>query len=371
LPGTRAGGPVRSLYSLIEVLKESYSIYLLTSNRDLGSNEEYTGIEADKFIEKENVFYYYFSPGNLNAENIVSLIKEIHPDLIYLNSFWSYNFSIAIVRARKSGGLEIPVLLAPRGMLGSGAMSLKSFKKNIFLLAGKILGWYKNILFHATNEQEKADIQKQFPHAKIFVVSNVSSGKIISNHKSKEWGHLKLFYLSRIARVKNLHFAIDILSQIQADVKIEYDIYGNLEDKEYWKECEALIPQLPANVKVKYCGELQFNEVQTTIAKYHALFLPTLNENFGHSIVESLLCGCPAIISDQTPWNDLQKYRAGYALALDNKKAFNAAITDIAKLKEEEFNEISKAAINYISNKLDPGKITRQYISLFNESIKN
>jgi glycosyltransferase involved in cell wall biosynthesis len=362
---------VRSLYSLIEILKDHYSIYLLSSNRDLGNSEEYKNVEADKFIEKENVFYYYFSPEKLNPENIILLIKEIHPELVYVNSFWSYNFSIAIVRARKRGELKMPVLLAPRGMLGRGAMSLKSFKKNIFLLAGKILGWYRNILFHATNELEKADIQKQFPNANITVVPNASSGKIMSSHRSKEPGNLKLFYLSRIARVKNLDFAIETLSLVSADIKIEYDIYGNLEDKEYWKECESLISKLPANVKAKYCGELQFHEVQQTLIKYHALFLPTMNENFGHSIVESLLSGCPAIISDQTPWNDLGEHRAGYALPLDNKKAFSEAIISLAKLNEEEFDSISKAAINYISNKLDPSKITRQYISLFNESIKN
>jgi glycosyltransferase involved in cell wall biosynthesis len=362
---------VRSLYSLIEVLKEYYSIYLLTSNSDLGSSEEYKNIEADKFLEKENVFYYYFSPKRLKAENVITLIKEIHPELVYVNSFWSYNFSISIVRAKKSGELKVPVLLAPRGMLGSGAMSLKSFKKNIFLLTGKALGWYKSILFHATNEQEKADIQRQFPRAKVSVVPNVSSGKIISTHRSKEPGHLRLFYLSRIARVKNLHFALEILSQIPADLKIEYDIYGNPEDKEYWKECELLIAKLPENIKVKYRGELQFHKVQQAISKYHALFLPTLNENFGHSIVESLLCGCAVVISDQTPWKDLEKDNAGFAIPLDNRKSFIQAVSELAKLKEEEFNAGSKAAINYISNKLDPEKITRQYISLFNESIKN
>ena len=83
------------------------------------------------------------------------------------------------------------------------------------------------------------------------------------------------------------------------------------EDHEYWSKCIALITQLPKNVVVTYKKELAFNEVQTTISNYHALFLPTLNENFGHSIVESLLSGCPAIISDQTPWDDLEKNNAG------------------------------------------------------------
>ena len=35
----------------------------------------------------------------------------------------------------------------------------------------------------------------------------------------------------------------------------------------------------------------------------HDLFVfPTLGENFGHVIYESLMCGTPVLVSDNTPW---------------------------------------------------------------------
>lgn len=371
LPGTKAGGPVRSVFSLVELLKNYFNFYIITSNTDLGNDKEYSNIIPNKFFVRDNINYYYIDSKHLASDKILDLINETKPDLIYLNSFWSFPFSINIIRLKNKKLIGAPVLLAPRGMLSKGALSLKSFKKNIYLLSAKIFGWYKNIHFHATNKQEEKDIKKHFSSAQIVIASNVNSGILIKNTSLKEPNHLNLFFLSRISEVKNLHFALEILKDVPPDVQINYDLFGNLEDKEYWTRCVEVITQLPKNVIVTYKNELAFNDVQNTISKYHALLLPTLNENFGHSIVESLLTGCPAIISDQTPWNDLEKNNAGYAIPLNDKKQFLDAVIKMAKLDQEEFSQKSNAANNYISGKIEVEKSINLYKNLFNEFIKN
>ena len=263
------------------------------------------------------------------------------------------------------------MLLAPRGMLGKGALSLKSFKKTIYLISAKIFGWYKNVRFHATNKQEEEDIKLRFSSAKVTIATNLNSGVVMKNHTAKTVNSVNLFFLSRIAEVKNLHFALEVLKDIPAQINVNYDIYGNLEDKNYWARCSELILQLPKNVTVTYKKELAFNDVQKTISNYHCLFLPTLNENFGHSIVESLLCGCPVIISDQTPWINLEKNNVGFAISLSNKVGFLNAVIEMAKLNQQEFSEKSNAANNYISQKIEVEKNINLYKNLFNESIKN
>jgi glycosyltransferase involved in cell wall biosynthesis len=371
LPGTKAGGPVRSIYSLVSLIKDYFEIYVVTSNCDLGSDICYKTIEPNKLIENDGVFYYYFSKSELAIPNIVNLINVIQPDLVYINSFWSYNFSIGVVKAKQENLFKASVLLAPRGMMGKGALGLKPLRKTVFIALAKLFGWYKNIVFHATNEQEKRDILKRFKNAKVLTASNVNSGTVQFTAKQKEPRHLKLFYLSRIARVKNLHFALEVLQEVASDIYIEYDIFGNLEDKEYWNECQSIIQNFGSNIKVNYKKELQFNEVQATITNYHALFMPTLNENFGHSIVESLLCGCPVIISDQTPWNDLDNFNAGYAIDLNDKSNFVIALTNMALLNTKEYEQKSKDAIKYISTKFNVEQSVKQYIDLFNATIKN
>lgn len=371
LPGTKAGGPVRSVFSLVSLLKKYFDFYIITTNSDLGSDKEYVDIKPNTFFVKDEINYYYFNKENLIAENVLALLKQIDPALIYLNSFWSFTFSINIIRLKNKKLISAPILLAPRGMLSKGALSLKSFKKNIYLISAKLFGWYKCVHFHATNKQEEQDIKARFASAKITIASNLNSGTLLKNNSLKKAGQLDLFFLSRISEVKNLHFALEILKDVPSDIHINYDIYGNLEDQGYWNRCIEIINQLPKNVSVTYKNELAFNEVQSIISKYHSLFLPTLNENFGHSIVESLLSGCPAIISDQTPWTDLEKHNAGYAIPLNSKERFLHTIVAMAKLNQEEFSQKSNAANTYISNKIEIEKSINLYKNLFNEFVKN
>jgi glycosyltransferase involved in cell wall biosynthesis len=45
--------------------------------------------------------------------------------------------------------------------------------------------------------------------------------------------------------------------------------------------------------------------VREVFSRYDAFVLPTLGENVGHVIAESLSASCPVICSDETPWTDL------------------------------------------------------------------
>jgi glycosyltransferase involved in cell wall biosynthesis len=371
IPGTKAGGPVRSIYSLCEVLKEYYSISIFTTNSDLGSDKEYEDIVSDTFFTLNEIEYYYFSKNKLSRSNLHEKIIEFNPAIIYLNSFWSYLFSISVIRAKKEKKINAKIILAPRGMLSSGALNLKSFKKKIFLFISKLSSLYSGITFHASNLIEEDFIKIHFPKAKIYSIQNINCGKPLVKNRIKIEQELNLFYLSRIDRVKNLHFALEILKSLPNNIKITYDIFGNKENVTYWNECEQIINSMPPNIQVNYMGELSFVQVQEKIANYHALFLPTLNENFGHSIVESLLSGCVVICSDQTPWNDLEKINAGFAINLNNKASFINALISLANENQFNFNNRSDSAINYISKKLNATNNLAKYITMFNETIKN
>jgi glycosyltransferase involved in cell wall biosynthesis len=371
LPGTKAGGPVRSMYSLIELLKQEYDFYLITGNTDLGETQAYKGIETHTWLKSEALHTFYFERQSISNTSIKQLVEALKPDLIYLNSFWSYDFSIRIIRLKRAGKLISPVLLAPRGMLSSGAMGLKTKKKKVVLKIGKLLRWYKDIYFQATQETEKQEILREFPAAQVFIAPNVNAGMVRKNQSTKRKNELNLFYLSRIARVKNLHLALECLAELPSGLDIRYTIYGNAEDDEYWLHCQDLIKQLPAHIQVNYEGELAFMEVQLKLVSQQVLFLPTLNENFGHSIVEALLCGCPVIISDQTPWNDVAIFGAGSVLPLADKEGFRKAIQAYAYMDAAEFSAVSVNANNYISGKIDLSGIKQQYRQLIDECTQN
>jgi len=369
LPGTNAGGPVRSIHSLVTMLKHQCDFTIITRNHDLGQTNVYKEVLSDQLFEHEGVGYYYFSDKRLHKSHMVGLLKSLNVDLIYINSFWSFPFGLQIIQMQVAIGK--PILLAPRGMLGAGAMGIKSFKKKLVL---KILKWsasLSKVNFHATNTQEQRDILVHFPKAQVFNVSNVNYSREILLPKVKEVNRLRLYYLSRVSPVKNLHFALECLSHIKSDYEVVYDIYGVLEDTEYWQMCERIIKSLPPHVRINYKGALQFDEVQNVIAAYHALLLPTTNENFGHSIVESLFSGCPVIISDQTPWHQLAEHQAGFDLSLKDTQGFINAIETLAAANQSTYQGMAQAAIHYIREATNHQRTASLYIDMFYGAAKN
>ena len=47
MPGYQAGGPIRSIFNLVNLLKDDYDITIVTSNRDLNSSTNYVGMNKN------------------------------------------------------------------------------------------------------------------------------------------------------------------------------------------------------------------------------------------------------------------------------------------------------------------------------------
>lgn len=137
-----------------------------------------------------------------------------------------------------------------------------------------------------------------------------------------------------------------------------FDIYGPIEDDSYWKECQIEIEKLPKNVTVNYCGLVSHDAVHEIFSKYDAFLFPTFSENYGHVIAEALAVGTPVIISDQTPWNDINDANAGWALPLENEEAFTSAIQEIIGCNH---NNYFNSAKKYAKEKMKLESIRQEY----------
>ena len=118
-------------------------------------------------------------------------------------------------------------------------------------------------------------------------------------------------------------------------------------------------------MKVNYKGVIDHSLVAETITQYHAFLMPTTGEGFGHSIVEAMLVGRPVIISDQTPWTDVNG-RGGYAISLDDEQAFIDAMNEVVVADEEQYMQMCGDIKQYIKERLDIEQIIKRYIEAFN-----
>ena len=102
-----------------------------------------------------------------------------------------------------------------------------------------------------------------------------------------------------------------------------------------------------ANVSVRYCGPVPFGEAADVLSRYDALLHPTLGENFGHVILEALAAGCPVVVSDATPWRDLEAKGVGWDIPLGAPDRFRAVLSKLVDMDAEEHRRSSEAARAY------------------------
>jgi glycosyltransferase involved in cell wall biosynthesis len=282
--------------------------------------------------------------------------------VLYLNSFFSPFFSVQALLLRKIGLINgVPVIVAPRGEFAPKALESKSPKKRAYISVAKGLDLYRGVIWQASSTHEAENIRQCFgDDVQVAVVPNlvsVAAHRPSSARPPKHPGQLRIASIARIARHKNLAFALRALERISG--QIEFNIYGPIEDPQYWEECKALMSRLPRNVRAEYHGPLEHDHVLDALTKHHLFFLPTRSESFGHVIAEALLSGCPVLIGNQTPWRNLEQNRAGWDLPLDREDLFQRALSEAVDLDQARFDQWSARARKVVGAGLNPDAIER------------
>lgn len=368
-PGYKAGGPIQSIRNLISALGDSFEIFVLTSDRDLGDNAPYSNVKTNEWNAYGQGASVFYTPKNqVTAALIKMLVAQLQPDFIYLNSMYSFRFTILPLWLKYRGKLPGSVVLAPRGMLQAGAMQFSPQKKKLFIRLINLAGIPGSIRFHATDEQEKKDIQQYFPAAgSIIVAPNFPAlGSRTFVPVDKIPGELKLAFVSRLAPKKNIHFLLELLAQIPVGIRCHMVFRGTFEGDDYRQRCLALVEKMPPHVSVEFGGPIENELIIPFLQQHHIFALPTLGENFGHAIFEALSAGRPVLISDRTPWRDLTGKKAGWDLTLEKPENFLRVLEEVAAMDQQALNAWCQGAWDLANDYIAEMDHKSQYKKLFN-----
>jgi glycosyltransferase involved in cell wall biosynthesis len=315
-PAYKAGGPVRSVHNLMQLLKAQtpHHLEVVCGDRDLGSTEPLSGISSDIPTDQDGIAVTYRSTVSYAwwKAKLRGTAETPPPDVIYLNSLFSVPYALHPLRAAKSLGIR--VVLAPRGMLGAGALAIKPAKKKLFLTLARLLGLFRGVRWHASTALESIEIQRQFPRAECRVAINVPLFQAESQTPIFGGG-CSFLVLGRINQKKNIHFALEALQKVDFGGKeLTVELMGPAEDKPY---LERLLSMARPGLKVVHAGAVPPESLGEVWARCHALLMPTRHENFGHAVVEAWAHGRPVLLSDQTPWRGLAELDLGWDLPLE------------------------------------------------------
>ena len=308
-----------------------------------------------------NALVRYLRPGETRLLGLWRLLSKLDYDLLYLNGcFPKLTIRILLLRAmwllkRK------PTVLAPRGEFSPAALAIKHHRKWAYLKLSRYAGFYRGLVWHASNYCEANDIWRESPGFKRSAGIQASPIRIASypflqvekiSQRSenmrprKEPGAVRIIFISRISRMKNLDYALHLLSCLSGNV--QFDIYGPLEDLDYWNECQKIIKNLPPYIGVNYRGIARAEEVRNLFGRYHLFLFPTRGENFGHVIPEALSSGCLVLLSDQTPWRGLEQKGFGWDIALTDTRKFHLILEIVLAMDHHDYSRRSLAARSFI-----------------------
>lgn len=363
-PGKNFGGPPVSVNNFCSLMEE-YDCYIVTRNHDMGSKEIYSDIN-NGWNEHINCKVLYLDDKEYRYKKFKEVIEEINPNIIYLQGLFQSCIIPCLILAKR---YKIPLVLAPRGELCEGAMK-KKYKKIPYIIFLRIFRLLDNISFQSTSKDETDAIRRwlKVRTDRIDLLTNIPSIPLYDKSKTyKKQGEANFIFLSRIVSKKNLLAVIEYMFHVSGNVRL--DIYGTIEDKEYWNECKKKINMLPDNINVEYKGIVNHDQVHDTFKKYDAFIFPTFSENFGHVIVEALMVGCPVIISDQTPWSDVANVDGGWSIPIEKEEKYIQAIQEIIYADKEKEDTYKDNIRTYVHKKINISDIKKEYDNLFQKLV--
>jgi glycosyltransferase involved in cell wall biosynthesis len=106
------------------------------------------------------------------------------------------------------------------------------------------------------------------------------------------------------------------------------------------------------------------------LAQYDFLLLPTLGENFGYVILEALAAGCPVLISDESPWRNLQAAGVGWDMPLSEPERWRAALRECVEMEPQRYREMSERARCFVHEWAASIAFREDQVELFQHALR-
>lgn len=233
-------------------------------------------------------------------------------------------------------GINVPLVVSPRGTLSDWAMNNGSKIKKIFWPLVQYPALRAVACFHATAESEYLDIRRLGFRQPVAVIPN---GIDIPATPQLSFGSARtLLFLGRIHPVKGLDMLLPAWAALQyrfPDWRLR--IVGP-DNSGYLEQIKILAGQLGLE-RIEFTGPLTGVDKASAYAEADLFVLPTYSENFGMAVAESLAVGTPAIVTKGAPWSGLNAKGAGWWINID-KGSLIACLQEAMTKSVKELREM-------------------------------
>lgn len=210
-------------------------------------------------------------------------------DVVHIHALFSYSTTVAVAAA---GRRRVPYILRPLGTLARYGFSQHRWLKQASwrLVERRALARAAAVHFTSEAEREEAERLGGLWHGVVLPLG-IDIGAYETHAATA--GALDFLFLSRIHPKKQLELVLRALVRIPA---ASLTVAGSGEQA-YVASLQRLANELGIAQRVRWLGQVAGAEKAAVLRAARAFVLPSINENFGVSVVEALASRVPVIVT--------------------------------------------------------------------------
>ena len=306
---------------------------------------------------------------NLNTKGFFKVIFSFRNitrsyDIIHFHGAWGLHIILSLFTSK-------PVVISPHGSFHPNGLKKSKIKKLIAKFLYVKFCYKRADIIHALTQQEVKFI-KDFCllKQKIAVICNAVdfNERILINDTTKNKllrlanGRRIFLYLGRLDPQKGIDLLIEVFSEI-CNKSAVLLIAGSGDTKFIQKLKNKIIANnLQDNVfLLGYFKESNKNSAFDVADIY---VLPSFNEGFTMTVLESYRQKTPVITTTATPFEEIDKMQFGWYIKPDKielKKAIDLALS----IKKQEINKLGENGYTYMKNHYDISNFSHSYNRLY------
>ena len=245
-------------------------------------------------------------------------VHMIRPDLVHLHGIWSPALHRCAVLCRK---LNIPYVIAPRGMLEPWSLRQKWLKKKMALMLYQGRDLSHAAALHATAESEAEQFRRLGYCVPCIISPNGVNLPLSQINREDERSQRRVLFVSRMHPKKGVLELVESWARVRPQGWQCELVYTKLDpcEQEYENVVKARVRDLGLSDAFIFTGPLKDEVKWEAYGRADLFVLPTYSENFGIVVVEALWAGVPVITTKGTPWAELETRHCGRWIALPKK----------------------------------------------------
>lgn len=268
-------------------------------------------------------------------------------DLIHTHGLWNLPAWASYPPARRAG---VPYVISPEGMLDSGSLAHKPWRKRIAYLMTERRNLAGAAFLHATSAAEGQTLKDHGFDSNVVVLrkgvdfwrGNLPPRGVFRRRFGLDDNSKLILFLGRIHPVKRLDILADVLAQALEAVPNARLVIAGPDECGHRKELEPAFSRVSS--AVYWIGEVSQTDKWALLNDVDVLVMCSDSESFGNSIIEAMAAGTPVVVTRTCPWPEIETARCGFWVAQESREIADAVIHILRHPAEAEaMGECGKA----------------------------